>query len=414
MLAPLLVRGAASAGRMNAQEVANSLWAVAKLGGARGTGLDAVLLGRVQELAAQLEPQHVSNVLWAMATQGAAPPPKLRLALEAQATRLAPRMNAQAVANVLWAYGTLGLPVPPRLLEALTQRTVRVAPHMTGQGVATVLWALATLDVESHTLPPALLPAVEARLGATAARLKPQEVASALWAAARLGVRPLGRVLERLDARLLDAVRPGRPAPPKQPPPGASASALAAALVNSTLEGIRAPPHHGGVSVLKPGELAMVMWAYATLAVFPTARAPRAFGVLTARALELVPQLAPDEVAVLLWSSAVSGTLADRSGLGPALLGRLDDVPTAGWSSIARMQLHQVFVSTDQLPLATAEEDALQRTLFRHRDFVDACAADFRGLSERLVVEQCAPSPSPRQRLANSPSAPQGGNGVPG
>jgi hypothetical protein len=53
--------------------------------------------------------QNLANTVWALATLGwQAGAGSMRSALEAAAVRVAPTMNAQNVANTVWALATLG------------------------------------------------------------------------------------------------------------------------------------------------------------------------------------------------------------------------------------------------------------------------------------------------------------------
>jgi hypothetical protein len=58
-------------------------------------------------IAPSMNAQEVANALWALATLGwQAAEGAMRAALEGAAVRLAPSMNAQDVANSLWAAAT--------------------------------------------------------------------------------------------------------------------------------------------------------------------------------------------------------------------------------------------------------------------------------------------------------------------
>ncbi len=61
------------AGTFNAQEVANTLWADAKMGWSPGAAVMRELEGRAEALAGTFNAQHVANTLWAYATMGREP-----------------------------------------------------------------------------------------------------------------------------------------------------------------------------------------------------------------------------------------------------------------------------------------------------------------------------------------------------
>jgi hypothetical protein len=95
---------------MNAQDVANTMWALATLGWQAGEGaMRDALEGAAVRVAPSMKPLEVASTLWAVAAlawqggEGA-----MRLALEDAALRAAPRMNSQNVLNTLWALATLG------------------------------------------------------------------------------------------------------------------------------------------------------------------------------------------------------------------------------------------------------------------------------------------------------------------
>jgi hypothetical protein len=52
------------AGTFNAQDVANTLWAFAKMGREPGAGLMRVLEGRTEAVAGTFNQQSVANTLW--------------------------------------------------------------------------------------------------------------------------------------------------------------------------------------------------------------------------------------------------------------------------------------------------------------------------------------------------------------
>jgi very-short-patch-repair endonuclease len=70
--------------------------------------------------------QGVANTLWAAATLGwQAAAGLMRCALEAAAVRVAPSMNAQDVANALWALATLGWQANTEKTAAVLQEVVK-------------------------------------------------------------------------------------------------------------------------------------------------------------------------------------------------------------------------------------------------------------------------------------------------
>ena len=81
------------------------------------------LEGAAVRVAPSMNAQAVANTVWALATLGwQAGEGAMRGALEGAAVRVAPSMNAQDVANTVWALATLGWPVGFELAASLQQR----------------------------------------------------------------------------------------------------------------------------------------------------------------------------------------------------------------------------------------------------------------------------------------------------
>ena len=108
---------------MNAQDVANTVWALAKLGwqAAEEGAMRRALEGAAVRVAPSMIAQDVANTVWALATLGwqAGEEGAMRRALEGAAVRVAPSMNAQEVANTVWALGETEIRTarPPRGLS---------------------------------------------------------------------------------------------------------------------------------------------------------------------------------------------------------------------------------------------------------------------------------------------------------
>ncbi|WP_146000346.1 RAP domain-containing protein, partial [Endozoicomonas acroporae] len=163
-VASLLPDVNAQKANFNPQEIANLLWATAKLvdnGQERTPQLKeavAVLLPQVNPEKANFKPQEIANLLWAMAKlldNGQDRTPKLKEAVAA----LLPHVNAQK-------------------------------DNFTPQGIANLLWAMAKLVDSGQEQTPEFNEAVAALLrhvNAQKADFKPQEIANLLWATAKLG-----------------------------------------------------------------------------------------------------------------------------------------------------------------------------------------------------------------------------------
>ncbi|MBO9493767.1 DUF1601 domain-containing protein [Thalassotalea sp. G20_0] len=191
---------------IDAQGIANLLWAMAKLvdHGQEQTPefkeALAALLPHVNTHQDQFIPQHIANLLWAMAklvNNGQERTPKLTEAVAA----LLPHVNAQkanfkpqGIANLLWAMAKLmdyGQEPTPEFKEALAALLPHVNAHkdqFIPQHIANLLWAMAKLVGNAEWAPEfkeavaALLPHVNAHQD----QFIPQHIANLLLAMAKL------------------------------------------------------------------------------------------------------------------------------------------------------------------------------------------------------------------------------------
>jgi hypothetical protein len=182
----------------NPQNIANTLWAAAKLQLAVSEQDAAQLLSALVAQRQAAKPQNIANALWAAAT--------LQLAVsEQQAAQLLSALVAQrqaakpqAIANALWAAakqwdGSAPPAVEAALLRLAAAVNERVVAAMNEQGVSNSLWALSQLGLRPVPLMQRLLEAAVP----LAAAMKPQAIANTALAAAKLGVG---------DARLFEAL----------------------------------------------------------------------------------------------------------------------------------------------------------------------------------------------------------------
>jgi hypothetical protein len=173
---------------MNAQNVANALWALATLGWQAGEGsMRCALEAAAVRVAPSMNAQEVANTLWALATLGWQDGKgSMRCALEAAAVRVAPSMNAQGVANTVWALARLGWQGADGSMRcALEAAAVRVAPSMKPLDVASTLWSLATLGWQGGE--GSMRCALEAAAVRVAPMMHSRHLANIKWALARLG-----------------------------------------------------------------------------------------------------------------------------------------------------------------------------------------------------------------------------------
>ncbi len=219
----------ARAGRFNAQELANILWAAAKIvttgvsekDGRMTKGVedkseidlisksraDAVsaadaLVGHISKswIASQnFEPRHVANIMWACAKlgldskvgkgdpRGYHSKENVYLALAAPVTCAAPHMNTQELSMCAWALAAFGIvDGTEAVVEAFASRARKATPRQ----LATTVAALAKLGEggERHAeLFDSVVDAVAAIPEPRCNVLKPQDVANLAWAFAKIG-----------------------------------------------------------------------------------------------------------------------------------------------------------------------------------------------------------------------------------
>ena len=203
----------ALARRFRPQEIANSVWAVARLGQCAPDLLAALADGaaaQVQDFTAQ----GLSNAVWGMATLGSVHAGLMAAVAGAVRQRVA-EFNAQEVSNTLWAFAKL----EPKLRGTTAERS----PHEVMQAVVRVL--------------PQLLSAQPCADGG----LTEQHMANLAWAVAHLGDR--GDATGELQA----AANPG-------------------AVTTVDFPALFVRPIAQRAGACNARELAMVAWAAATAA----------------------------------------------------------------------------------------------------------------------------------------------------
>ncbi|CAO5678673.1 MAG: hypothetical protein NEHIOOID_00959 [Holosporales bacterium] len=175
-------------GDFNAQGIANSLWALATLG---QQVPDALLQSITDEKIHTFNAQGIANSLWAFAKRDKQAPDAL---LQAFTDENISDFNPQNIINSLWAFATLGQQAPDALLQAFTDKNIG---NFNAQGIANSLWAFAKLGRQA---PNALLQAITDE---KIRDFKPQEIANTLWAFATLGQQAPNALLQAItDANI--------------------------------------------------------------------------------------------------------------------------------------------------------------------------------------------------------------------
>ncbi|MBO9483638.1 RAP domain-containing protein [Salinisphaera sp. G21_0] len=322
---------------IDAQGVANLLWAMAKLldnGQERTPELKeavAVLLPHVNAQEKQFIPQGIANLLWAMAKLvdiGQERTPEFKEAVAS----LLPHVNAQkdqfntlSIANLLWAIAKLsdnGQKWVPEFNEAVAVLLHHVnvqKANFKPLGIANLLWAIAKLVDNRQEWTPGLNEAVAALLphvNAQKDQFIPQGIANLLWALAKLvdnGQEQTTELKEAVSALLTHVNKQKACSKPQEI---ASLIWAMAKLVDNGLE--PTPELNEAVAVLLPQvnaqkdqfipqHIANLLWAMAKLVdngQEPTPELNEAMTVLLPQVNAKKDQFIPQHIANLLWAMA--------------------------------------------------------------------------------------------------------------
>ncbi|KAI7836191.1 hypothetical protein COHA_009917 [Chlorella ohadii] len=160
------------------------------------SSLKAALLQRLEQLLPQANAFDVANSLWAAAKLGLRLSNGLKAALAQALQRIIPAANSQELANSLLACGTLGWSPGRRVLAAAVAAMQQRLASGGGvsQAIRNFLWGLAELQGQLEISLPAELPALLAAAAEWAdsrwAQLSALDSADLCYNLARLGHRP--------------------------------------------------------------------------------------------------------------------------------------------------------------------------------------------------------------------------------
>ena len=184
---------------MRAQELAVTVWAVARLGMSSDKHLMVRCCRAIAEHCTRFEPRHVAQVLWALAEAGAVLPADqgLRRLLMQAVVRTAHDLTSQGLSMVLRALSKMFVVLHEEEQFALLAAAEARAPSMTQQELAATHVALTKLQVDAPGL--RLQTATQAHADAMTA----QSAANTLWAYARAQVRLPDAVYSTLYAAAL-------------------------------------------------------------------------------------------------------------------------------------------------------------------------------------------------------------------
>jgi hypothetical protein len=201
-----------TAGDMAGQQVPTTLCSLAELSMADSKPLDSEvgdsLLAAAGREVEAMHGQAVSNTVWALAVLNIPVEGEVRAALTAAVVRTSGSMRAAEVADVLWAFATFHQPVEGELREVLVAAAMERVGDMTEPEVARALLALAMLAE--------LLTGAQHRALLVAAlrvchQMSAQHIANTIWALAKLNVPVEGDADDDLfaaAARVSKAMRP--------------------------------------------------------------------------------------------------------------------------------------------------------------------------------------------------------------
>ncbi|KAI8465950.1 MAG: hypothetical protein J3K34DRAFT_486209 [Monoraphidium minutum] len=197
---------AARPGGAGPGELAQSLWALARLGHRAAPGqlcpVDALLPVILEQLP-RLSPAQLSGLLWALAKLGARPPPAAAALLGLEAAAQMPGMSNKEFTQAAWALAKLppggrGGPPPPRaLVERLWQQAEARGPGLSAAESGLLLFAAARLGLEP---PPRWLSSALAAARAALPGLRPEQLVSTLVSLARLQRAPPAEWMASFEA----------------------------------------------------------------------------------------------------------------------------------------------------------------------------------------------------------------------
>ncbi|CAJ1355575.1 unnamed protein product [Effrenium voratum] len=175
---------------LSAQCCANVIWSLAKLAYKPGSTLLVPLFAAAEREVGHFWPRNLANVLWACARLrcGSGGPSSgfLRPAVQ-QLAAVAPQLTPVELANSLWAMARMRLPRNERVLGMLAAAAEPQLSRWKPQDIANALWAFAEFDYQP---PGGLVEALACAPQESLERFKPDELAMSLRSIARLSASP--------------------------------------------------------------------------------------------------------------------------------------------------------------------------------------------------------------------------------
>lgn len=370
--------------KMKSQELATFSWGFAKAAQQQGSihediafkdldNLVNAVCERALQIMYRLDAQNVSNLLWALATLGVEPNEDFLLGVYSQLLELLPTMNGLSYSSILWALAAMKVEIPSWLADALLLRVLDLSDTMSAQSIANVTWAFATLNERFDV---DLRLAVERRAKQVLDEFKVQEMANFIWGLASMNSRPSDQLLTAMEKAYIRATA--------DPLSGTVASITTALKLTSnklhtaaSTRQIQLDRNIGSRKwVSKPAEVAAIYWSYATLGINMKQARPEMLDHLNSQTMDLLLQMQPYELSTILWALSVFDVIGMTS-VAPELLRKVLPANNIDMDVRSKLQLHQVFMCVDQLPLTLKIAEDLQEILFERRSFADHCATVF-------------------------------------
>ena len=165
------------------------------------TNVVNMLAVRLESIATTMNSQDIANVLWALARLEDKPRPALNAAIAHRAMEIHYTFKAQEIANFLWAHATSRIKPSSELLNRMSNRAVAVSTFFKPQEISNTLWAFATLKIKpARELLQLLVERATMLLRdiQNTREFKPQEISNIFWAFATLKITPASELVHLL------------------------------------------------------------------------------------------------------------------------------------------------------------------------------------------------------------------------
>ena len=187
------------------QEIANIMWAYAKLEFDPGQSLCAAAAHRLLRVVHRATPQNLANLLWAYAKLAQSPGDECMQALTSRLQQQAQNADPQVVANTLWACAEVAWAPSDAFMEAMFARMLQVMPTASAQALANLLSACVKLGMHPEGK---LVQAAVRRMHdlMQARETSSQNLSNMVWACAKMGVHPAGGFTPACIKQLQDSM----------------------------------------------------------------------------------------------------------------------------------------------------------------------------------------------------------------